>query len=88
MSRREPPGRECAHGGSSGGWIVLDLSTEFRYAVGMDVRLPAAVITREGGADVVEVLERADGVLVERAGGREVDLLDVVVVLGLEPVAA
>ena len=49
----------------------------------MGVRLPAAVVTREGRADVVEVVERADGVLVERAGGRVVDLLDVVVVLGL-----
>jgi hypothetical protein len=57
-----------------------------------EVELPVAVVTVEaGGAVVVPVVERADGVLVERESGRPVELLDVVVVLGLpelEPAAA
>lgn len=56
-----------------------------------EVELPVAVVTVEGGAVLVPVVERADGVLVERASGLPVELLDVVVVLGLpelEPAAA
>jgi hypothetical protein len=55
-----------------------------------DVALPVAVVTVDGGAVVVPVVERA-GVLVERETGRAVELVDVVVVLGLpelEPVPA
>lgn len=55
-----------------------------------EVEHPAvAVVTVDGGAVLVPVVERA-GVLVERETGRPVELLDVVVVLGLpelEPVA-
>jgi hypothetical protein len=55
------------------------------------VELPVAVVTVDGGAVVVPVVERADGVLVERETGRPVELLDLVVVLGLpdlEPAVA
>jgi hypothetical protein len=52
-----------------------------------EVELPVAVVTVEGGAVVVPVVERADGVLVERVSGRPVELLDVVVVLGLPELA-
>lgn len=54
-----------------------------------ELELPVAVVTVEGGAVLVPVVERA-GVLVERETGRPVELLDVVVVLGLpelEPAA-
>ena len=72
---------------------MLVLSTVFRYAVGMfGVELPVAVVTVEGGgAVVVPVVERADGVLVDRVSGEVVDLLGLVVVVGLpelEPVPA
>jgi hypothetical protein len=56
-----------------------------------EVELPVAVVTVDGGAVLVPVVERVDGVLVERASGLPVELLDVVVVLGLpelEPAVA
>lgn len=49
--------------------------------------LPVAVLTTDDGVEVVGVMERADGSLVRRDGER-LDLVSVVVVLGLEPLAA
>ena len=46
--------------------------------------LPAAVVTVDGGVDVVPVREDRDGVLRSRRDGSEIDLVDVVVVVGLE----
>ena len=46
--------------------------------------LPAAVVTVDGGVDVVPVFEDRDGVLRSRRDGSEIDLVDVVVVVGLE----
>jgi hypothetical protein len=72
--------------------IVLDLSTGFVYRWGVDssgsLVLPLAVVTgREGGARLLEVAE-VEGVLVERDGGAEVDLGDLVAVFGLPALAA
>ena len=46
--------------------------------------LPAAVVTVDGGVDVVPVFEDREGVLRSRRDGSEIDLVDVVVVVGLE----
>ena len=46
--------------------------------------LPAAVVTVDGGVDVVPVREDREGVLRSRLDGSEIDLVDVVVVVGLE----
>lgn len=46
-----------------------------------------ALVTRFGGVELVRVRE-VGGVLVEVESGAVVDLVDVVVVLGLEPVPA
>lgn len=56
--------------------------------VGMDDELlPVAVLTTDDGVEVVGVTERADGSLVRR-DGEPLDLVSIVVVLGLEPLAA
>lgn len=49
--------------------------------------LPIAVLTSEGGAEVVLVEERG-GVLYDRANGAELDLVSLVVVLGLPELEA
>lgn len=49
--------------------------------------LPIAVLTSEGGAEVVLVEERG-GVLYNRASGEELDLVSLVVVLGLPELEA
>lgn len=49
--------------------------------------LPVAVVTRGGDALVLEVAE-VDGVLVERASGAVIDLVDLVVALGLPELVA
>lgn len=49
--------------------------------------LPVALLTDVDGARLVEVVE-VDGAILERDSGAPVAMVDVVVVLGLEPVAA
>lgn len=49
--------------------------------------LPIAVLTSEGGVDVV-LVEEVDGVLYDRASGAELDLVSLVVVLGLPELEA
>lgn len=44
--------------------------------------LPVAIVTVEGGVDLVPVAER-DGELVDRRSGAPIDLVSLVVVLGL-----
>ena len=49
----------------------------------MDIDLPLALLTVEGGgAEVIPVTE-VDGVLVDRRTGAEIDLVSLVVVVGL-----
>lgn len=48
--------------------------------------LPAAIVLTKAGAELVPVAE-VEGVLVARADGAEIDLVNVVVVVGL-PAAA
>ena len=49
----------------------------------MDIDLPLALVTVEGGgAEVIPVTE-VDGVLVDRRTGEEIDLVSLVVVVGL-----
>jgi hypothetical protein len=42
-----------------------------------------ALVTVDGGVDVVPVVERGDGVLVDERSGRVLELVSVVVVVGL-----
>lgn len=58
------------------------------YSEGVDDELlPVAVMTVEGGVELVPVAE-VEGELVDRRTGAPLELVSIVVVVGLEPLAA
>lgn len=54
---------------------------------GVDMEAGRAVVTRDGGAVILDVVE-IEGVLVDLATGEPVDLVSLVVVTGLPPLDA